>query len=114
MNIRRILFFLLGCIGLRFLFVILAYSASPTVLPYYGFAALVPAIGFVLIYIFGWRKTGVEVGGEQIWWNSLRPVHAAFYGAFAAAAIGKKPWAWVFLLADVLLGLCAWTHHHFL
>jgi hypothetical protein len=114
MNLQRALFFLVGCIGLRSFFVFLAYSTSPTLLPYYGFAALLPTIGFILIYTFGLRKTGAEVGGEQIWWNSLRPVHAAFYGAFAAAAIGKKPWAWIFLLADVLLGLGAWIQHHFM
>lgn len=114
MNIQRALFFLFGCIGVRSLFVVLAYSASPTLLSYYGYLALLPAIGFVLIYTFGLRKTGIEVGGEPIWWNSLRPVHAAFYGAFAAAAIAKRSWAWIFLLGDVILGLSAWIQHHFL
>jgi hypothetical protein len=114
MNIQRTLLFLIGCIGVRSLFVYLAYTASTTILPYYGYAALLPAIGFALIYAFGLRKTGLEVGGEQIWWNHLRPVHAAFYGAFAAAAIANKPWAWLFLLADVTLGLGAWATRHFL
>ena len=114
MNTQRILIFLLGCIGVRSLFVYLAYAASPTILPYYGYAALLPAIGFAAIYAFGLRKTGLEVGGERIWWNHLRPIHAALYGAFAAAAIAKQPLAWIFLLADVGLGLGAWTVHNFL
>ena len=113
MNIQRALLFLIGCIGVRSLFVYFAYSASLTILPYYGYAALVPAMGFALIYAFGLRKTGLEVGGERIWWNHLRPIHAALYGAFAAAAIAKNEWAWMFLLIDVVLGLCVWTHHHF-
>jgi hypothetical protein len=114
MNIQRALMFLIGCIGVRSLFVYLAYTASPTILPYYGYAALLPTIGFAVIYTFGLRKTGLEVGGERIWWNDLRPIHAALYGAFAAAAMASQPWAWMFLLADVLLGLGAWTAHHFL
>lgn len=114
MNIQRVLLFLFGCIGVRSLFVYLAYIVSPTILPYLGALALLPAIGFTAIYALGLRKTGIEVGGEQIWWNDLRPIHAAFYAAFAAAAISRKPWAWIFLLADVALGLGAWTHHHFL
>jgi hypothetical protein len=113
MNIQRALLFLIGCIGVRSLFVYLAYAVSPTILSYLGALALLLAIGFITIYVFGLRKTGLEVGGEAIWWNDLRPVHALLYGAFAAAAIAKKQWAWMILLADVVLGLGAWTHHHF-
>ena len=114
MNIQRALLFLFGCIGVRSLFVYVAYTASPTILPYLGALALLPAIGFAAIYTLGLRKTGLEVGGERIWWNHLRPIHAALYGAFAAAAIAKKEWAWIFLFADVTLGLGAWAVHHFL
>ncbi len=114
MNLQRALLFLIGCIGTRSLFVYVAYTASLTILPYLGALAMLPAIGFTAIYTFDLRKTGAEVGGEQIWWNDLRPIHAAFYGAFAAAAMSCKSWAWMFLLADVVLGLGAWTHHHFL
>jgi len=113
MNAQRTLLFLIGCIGVRSLFVYLAYAVSPTILPYLGYAALLPAIGFAAIYAFGLRKTGLEVGGERIWWNHLRPIHAALYGAFAAAAITKNEWAWMFLFADVVLGLSSWIHHHF-
>ena len=99
MNITRVLLFLIGCMGIRSLFVYLAYSASPTILPYLGALALLPAIGFTFIYLFDLRKTGPEVFGDtKIWWNHLRPVHALLYGAFAVAAISKAPFAWKFLL----------------
>lgn len=112
-SLQRMLLFLIGCIGMRSLLVYLAYTASPTLLRYYGYAALLPAIGFTMIYVFGLRKTGPEVGGDKIWWNQLRPVHAAFYGAFAAAALTGKTWAWAFLLVDVIFGLGAWLFHYF-
>lgn len=114
MNIQRALLFLIGCIGIRSLFVYIAYAVPPTILPYLGLLALLPAVGFAAIYAYGLRKTGIEVGGELIWWNHLRPIHAALYGGFAVAAIAKREWAWMFLMVDVVLGLGAWTSHHFL
>ena len=114
MTPQRAALFLIGCIGTRAAFAYLAAIASPTVLPFLGALALIPAIGFVLIYTYDLRKTGAEVFGERIWWNDLRPVHAAIYGAFAVAAVGGRRWAWMFLAADVLLGLTAFVNHHFL
>lgn len=111
-TLQRALLFLFGCIGLRSFLVYVAYSASPTILPLLGLAAALPAIGFAVIWYYGLRKTGAEVGGERIWWNDLRPIHAALWGAFAIAAIGKWEKAWMFLLADVVFGLGAWTAHN--
>ena len=74
-----------------------------------GWLALVPAIGFAVIWGFGLRNSGDEVFGERIWWDVLRPIHALIWGSFAAAAIGGRQWAWQILLADVVFGLGAWT-----
>ena len=79
-----------------------------------GFIALIPAIGFAVIYMGGYRKTGLEVAGEKIWWNDMRPVHSALYGLFAYSAITKNAHAWIFLLMDTLLGLGNFTQHYFL
>lgn len=102
---KRIFLFLFGCIALRFYFVYLAKTIDNKYLPIMGWLALLPSIGFSLIYTFGLRKTGPEVFGEKIWWNNLRPVHAALYLGFAISAILKKRWSYLFLLADVILGL---------
>jgi len=76
---KRFLLFLIGCIGSRTLFAILAKNTGVNYLPILGYIALLPAIGFMYIYVTGSRKTGVEVGGEKIWWNDLRPIHAVLY-----------------------------------
>lgn len=110
---KRIFLFLVGCIGLRSLFVYLAKTLDPKYLPMMGALALIPAIGFSYLFIAGKRKTGAEVFGEKIWWNGLRPVHALLYFAFAAAAITKKSWSWVFLLVDVVIGLSAFIAYHY-
>ncbi len=111
MNLQRVLLFLIGCIGTRTAFAIAAKYASPEILQTLGALALLPAIGFFLIYIFKLRETGPEVFGEKIWWNHLRPIHGTMYLLFAIFALQKKPFAWMFLAADVIFGLLVYLTH---
>lgn len=113
MEIKRLLLFLIGCIGLRSVLVYLAKTLQPDLLVLMGWLALIPAIGFMLIYLYDLRETGPEVYGEKIWWNDLRPVHAALYTLFAVSAINKQSYSWTFLLADVTVGLVSFLVHHF-
>lgn len=110
---KRFLLFLVGCIGVRSLFVIVAKNSPVNYLKYLGFLALLPAIGFVYIFLTGGRQTGAEVFGEKIWWNNLRPIHAILYFLFAYNAIMGNTGAWVYLLIDVILGLSAFLHFHY-
>lgn len=114
LTLKRALLFLVGCIGMRSLIAYAAWIVPSTYLPYLGAAALIPVIGWLYILITGSRKTGLEVGGELIWWNNLRPLHAANYAAFAAAAFMRNRNAYMFLVWDVILGLGAWLNHHFI
>ena len=111
-EMKRILLFLIGCIGTRLFLVYLAKTISLQYLPVLGYIALLPAIGFMYYFITGTRTTGPEVFGDKIWWNDLRPVHAALYGLFAYYAIQKNRDAWLILLVDVIIGLGAFVHHH--
>jgi hypothetical protein len=111
---KRFLLFLIGCIGLRSLFVYVAKTIPLTYLPYLGYLALLPAIGFLYIFITGARKTGAEVFGASIWWNSLRPLHAILYLLFAYNAIRENSGAWLYLLADVIIGFTAFMTYHYL
>ena len=110
---KRFLLFLVGCIGLRTLFVIIAKNSSVTYLKYLGYAALLPAIGFMYIFLSGARKTGAEVFGDKIWWNDLRPLHSLLYLLFAYNAIIGNTQAWIYLLVDVLIGLVAFISFHY-
>ena len=111
---KRILMFLIGCIGMRSLFVVIAKYININYLKYLGFLALLPAIGFVYIYLTGARKTGPETFGEKIWWNNLRPIHAILYFLFAYNAIIGNKQAWLYLLADVLFGLISFLIYHYM
>jgi len=110
---KRFLLFLVGCIGLRTLFVIIAKNSPMKYLKYLGYIALLPAVGFAYIFLSGTRQTGAEVFGDKIWWNYLRPVHSLLYFLFAYNAITGNTQAWIYLLVDVLLGLCAFMGFHY-
>ena len=110
---KRFLLFLIGCIGTRSLLVILAKNASELYLKYMGYLALLPAIGFIYIFLTGSRQTGAEVFGGKIWWNNLRPVHALLYLLFAYNAILGRKNAWIYLLLDVIIGLFSFLTFHF-
>jgi hypothetical protein len=111
---KRVLLFLVGCIGVRLLLVYIAKTVNIEKLRYFGYLAILPAIGFAVIYLFGLRKTGAEVFGEKIWWNNLRPIHAFLWGLFAYYAIIGNRAAWMILLLDVIIGLGSFLWHHFL
>ena len=110
---KRFLLFLIGCIGIRSLFVYIAKNCNATFLSYMGYLAIVPAIGFIYIFVTGSRQTGAEVFGEKIWWNNLRPIHALLYLLFAYNAIIGNKNAWIYLLIDVLLGLTSFLRFHY-
>ena len=110
---KRFLLFLIGCMGSRTLLVILAKNLSIKYLKYMGYLALLPAFGFIYIYLTGTRNTGAEVFGEKIWWNYLRPIHSLLYFLFAFNAINGNPNAWIFLLIDVIVGFVNFIIFHY-
>jgi len=108
---KRALLFWVGCIGTR---VGLAWLAKnrPDLVPYIGIAALMISIGFTTIFLGGLRKTGPETFGQPIWWNSMRPIHAALYGLVAYHALnGHGDMASAILSIDVVIGMAVWTYH---
>lgn len=105
MQMRRLLF-VFACLAVRTSLAWVAKTAAPERLRLLGYLALLPAIGFFFLWATGARNTGPEVfgNGGRIWWNAWRPLHGTLYLLFAVAAIRNKIFAWLFLLADVLLG----------
>ena len=109
---KRFLAFLLLCIPVRIGFVFIAKKVDIKYLPYLGYLAILPAIGFAYIYIFGKRKTGGETFGQKIWWNNLRPLHSILYFIFAYLALKKSNNAYIPLLLDVIIGLISFIIYH--
>lgn len=111
---KRFLLFLFGCIPTRLAFVYIAHTISLQYLPILGYLALLPAIGFIYLYVSGARTSGPETFGDKIWWNHLRPIHALFYLLFAYNAINQIRNAWVYLMYDVILGLFSFLIFHYI
>ena len=110
---KRWVMFLLGCIPTRFLLAYILSKLSQTHLKIAGTVLLLPAFGFLYIYITGLRKTGAETLGAPIWWNHLRPVHALLYLVSAIMALQGNKRAYMPIVIDTLFGLVAFTSHHF-
>ena len=109
---KRFVMFIFGCIIVRFSFVAIAKYINKKYLPYLGILALIQALGFIIIYIGNYRKTGPEVLGSKIWWNNLRPVHACLYILFALYAFKRSKYSWIPLFLDVVVGLFAFLFYH--
>ena len=109
---KRFLLFMIGCIGARLLIVYIAKYIDIQLLKYMGYIALIPACGFIVIYLTGIRQTGNEVFGDKIWWNELRPIHAMLYGMFAYNAINGNKCAWIFLFIDLFVGIISFLAWH--
>lgn len=109
----NLIVFLFGCIGFR---LFLTYLAKTTTNPIIQRLLIIITgligIGFLTIYFFGLRKTGIEVGGRKIWWNNLRPIHGLLYVAFSIAAYNQLTNAWILLLIDTIFGLYSYLYHY--
>lgn len=110
---KRFLLFLGGCIPSRLFLALTAKYGNIFIKHIIGVITFVIASGFLLIYFGGLRKIGLETGGEKIWWNHLRPVHAGLY-YFVSYSIffGNKDNAWKILIIDLILGLLSFLYFH--
>ena len=110
---KRFLLFLIGCIGTRILLVYLAKTLNPSYVKYLGYISILIGLSFIYLFISGSRTTGLEVFGDKIWWNNLRPVHGFLYLLFAYYAINGNNKAWMFLLVDVIIGFISFIIYHY-
>ena len=105
--------FLFGCIGVRLLLSFLVKISPVDNLPFYSIISILPALGFISIYLLNLRRYGMEAGG-RIWWNKVRPIHGVMYLLFTMYAFKKEVFAWKILFIDAILGLIFWLNHHYL
>ncbi len=109
---KRFLLFLLLCIPARLIITALAKYIPLKYLPLMGIVFAVIGVSFLYLNMFNKRMTGVETGGDVIWWHDLRPVHGFLALIFAILAISKVRDAWVVLLIDTLFGLVSFLAYH--
>ena len=98
-KISRIVIFLSCCIVSRLGLTYLSKIVDKKWLRRIGIVTLIPAFGFLLIYLFGLRKTGGEVFGF-------------LYLLFSILAIIGYNKSWIILLIDTLFGLLMFSNYH--
>tara|TARA_B100001250_G_scaffold173407_1_gene149253 strand:- start:315 stop:662 length:348 start_codon:yes stop_codon:yes gene_type:complete len=108
---KRALVFLILCLGARLSIALIAKNLSTKALKLSAIPATIIGLTFISLYLFDFRKTGIEAGGK-IWWNSYRPIHGMHYILFAIFAFKGDKHAWRVLLVDVFVGLFVWIHNH--
>ena len=112
---KRLLMFLIGCIGSRSALALLTKIINPIYLPSIGYIGIAIAIGFFYVYFIGSSKADAQLewaGDKKIWWDKLRAVHGLNYLIFGILAINKNEHSWKILAIDVIIGLGAWLIHH--
>lgn len=114
-NWYRLTLFLFGCIGTRIaigIFICSRYSVG-VISTIMAMLLWLMGSGFLIIFFGGLRKTGVETGGNVIWWNNLRPFHGLMY-LVAGLLVYKNQnmYSSIIILADTLIGTAAWLLYH--
>ena len=108
---KRLLTFLIACIGARLLLVLIVKNINKNYLPFLGYLGLLIAFGFIFNFIN--HKDKGSTFGQKAWWSFMRPVHAVFYLWFSCLAFKRSRDSYIPLLLDVLVGLMAFLNYHY-
>ena len=110
---KRILTFMVICIGARLGLAYLAKNLSGKWSLLLATIIAAMGMGFLIIYFGGLRKTGAETGGKPIWWNILRPIHGVLYLIAAGLLFYRhRCWGSQVIIVDTLIGLTAFLLYH--
>lgn len=114
-NKKRLLMFLFGCLGTRTALGLFISSkfCNKIICKIVNIAIVAMGLGFLFIYFGDLRKTGLETGGNKIWWNHLRPFHGIMYLiAGYYLFINERKYSSNVILIDTLFGFIAWLLFH--
>ena len=109
---KRWLMFLGLCIPTRFLLAYIASKLSSNHLKIMGIILAILIIVWMYIYLTKSRLVGFETLGAPIWWDHLRPIHAALYFIFVIMALRGEKNAYIPLIVDPILGILAFLYKH--
>lgn len=107
--------FYIGCMGTRALLAYLVGFPTKDIRAVMTVLCAIIAMGFMSIYVFGWRRNAPETFGDTgvVWWNHLRPIHAFMYAWTAWLLYTRHEHAHMPLLLDLWIGFTATTSHNF-
>tara|TARA_B100001094_G_C18136357_1_gene775312 strand:- start:263 stop:622 length:360 start_codon:yes stop_codon:yes gene_type:complete len=109
---KRMILFLSGCMGSRIGLTYMIKKNNPMYKQILLCILVITAFSFGYIYINDLRKTGVEVFGDKIWWNNLRPFHSIMYFSTAVLLYINNKYAYYPIAFDTIVGLIEFTKYH--
>lgn len=101
---QRILYFLLGCIGVRSILAVSPIYIPENMLPILGIITITIGTSFLFLYFTNGRMNAPE-GGGVTWWAKYRLIHGLLYVTASIYLFQKQRTAWIPLTIDLLLGL---------
>jgi hypothetical protein len=108
---KRIVYFLLGCIGVRTILAISPLYLDKSLFYMLGTITMIIGTSFLYLYFFNGRMNAPE-GGGVTWWANYRLIHGLLYICASIYLFQKKRLAWLPLTIDVLLGLILFIINH--
>lgn len=101
---QRILYYLLGCIGVRSILAVSPIYIPENMLPILGIITITIGTSFLFLYFTNGRMNAPE-GGGVTWWAKYRLIHGLLYVTASIYLFQKQRTAWIPLTIDLLLGL---------
>ena len=101
---QRILYFLLGCIGVRSILAVSPIYIPENMLPILGIITITIGTSFLFLYFTNGRMNAPE-GGGVTWWAKYRLIHGLLYVTASIYLFQKQRTSWIPLTIDLLLGL---------
>ena len=111
---KRFINFLFLCIPLRIYLAYLSKNVKKENKKYIFIFYLLIGFGMLILFFGKYRKTGIEIGGDVIWWNHLRPLHAFIYLYFSYLYYINNDKAHEILIYDIVIGLVSFFNYHYI
>ena len=108
---QRILYFLIGCIGVRSIIAIGPLYLPKKWLPVLGLITTIIGTTMLYLYFIKGRMNAPE-GGGTTWWANYRLIHGLLYICASIYLFQEDRLAWIPLTMDVLLGLILFINKH--
>ena len=108
---NRILYFIIGCIGIRIIFAYIPIIIPKLWLPTFGLLTSIIGASFLYLYIFNKRMNAPE-GGGSTGWAKYRLIHGLLYICASIYLFQQQRIAWIPLTMDVVLGFSLFLNQH--